>query len=62
MARRFLFGPVNPAFADQCLQQVRKEGACLAFDADGKTDLKIGPAGPEPSAPVGGVQGPATSS
>ena len=44
MARRFLFGPVAPAFADQCLHQVRKEGACLAFDADGKTDLTIGPA------------------
>src|SRR5438132_458437 len=44
MARRFLFGPVAPAFADQCLHQVRKDGACLAFDAEGKTDLMIGPA------------------
>jgi GT2 family glycosyltransferase/tetratricopeptide (TPR) repeat protein len=44
MARRYLFGPVTPPFADQCLNRVRKEETCLTFDADGKTDLAIGPA------------------
>jgi hypothetical protein len=44
MPRRYLFGPVSPAFADQCLSKARKDGSCLAFDPDGKTDLAIGPA------------------
>src|SRR5437660_626985 len=40
--RRYLFGPVSEAFADQSLYQQRLAGQCLAFDAAGSMDLKIG--------------------
>jgi hypothetical protein len=43
MARRYLFGPVKPAFADQNLRRQRQAGDCLAFDETGATDLAIGP-------------------
>src|SRR5579884_1072269 len=44
MSRRYLFGPVTPAFADQNLHPARQAGECLAFDAAGATDLLVGPA------------------
>src|SRR5579884_505168 len=43
MARRYLFGPVNAAFADQNLHRARRVGECLAFDAAGTSDMAIGP-------------------
>jgi GT2 family glycosyltransferase len=42
MSRRYLFGPVTRAFADQCLRRQRQAGDCLAFGKDGP-DLTIGP-------------------
>ena len=44
MGRRYLFGPVTRAFAEQNLYSQREIGDCLAFDAGGTTDLAIGPA------------------
>ncbi|HEV3258522.1 MAG TPA: glycosyltransferase, partial [Gemmataceae bacterium] len=43
MARRYLFGPVTPAFADQNLNAQRQVGDCLAFDPGDTTDLAIAP-------------------
>jgi Glycosyl transferases group 1 len=43
MNRRYLFGPVSAAFADQSLYRARQAGECLAFDPAGTTDLAIGP-------------------
>src|SRR5262245_29222733 len=42
MPRRYLFGPVTAEFAEQHLHKQRRSGECLAFDAEGKTDLAIG--------------------
>jgi GT2 family glycosyltransferase/predicted Zn-dependent protease len=39
--RRYLFGPVTPAFADQNLRTQRQSGQCLAFGAAGTTDVAI---------------------
>jgi len=44
MARRYLFGPVPAAYADQNLHGPRQAGDCLAFNAEGSTDVVIGPA------------------
>jgi GT2 family glycosyltransferase/Flp pilus assembly protein TadD len=41
MSRNYLFGPVPPAFAELNLSRSRREGHCLAFDPEGKTDLEI---------------------
>jgi hypothetical protein len=41
--RRYLFGPVTPAFADQSLHEPRRAGACLAFGAEEGLDLRVGP-------------------
>jgi len=38
---RYLFGPVSTAFAEQNLAAARSKGTCLAFNADGTTDLTI---------------------
>src|SRR5262249_55605571 len=46
MARRYLFGPVTAAFADQNLHEARQRGDCLAFAVDGGADLTIGPQDP----------------
>jgi glycosyltransferase involved in cell wall biosynthesis/predicted Zn-dependent protease len=43
MRRRYLFGPVTAAFADQNLRQARASGECLAFGPAG-ADLEVGPA------------------
>lgn len=43
MSRCYLFGPVSPTFADQNLSRARQAGECLAFNAEGTTDLAIGP-------------------
>src|SRR5262249_3531843 len=43
MPLRYLFGPVNADFAGRKLAGPRRAGACLAFDRDGTTDLKVGP-------------------
>jgi tetratricopeptide (TPR) repeat protein len=43
MPRRYLFGPVSAAFAEQKLHAARREGDCLAFNAAGDTDLTVGP-------------------
>src|SRR5438128_5678208 len=43
MARRYLFGPVTAAFADENLHEARVRGECLAFAADGSADLVVGP-------------------
>jgi GT2 family glycosyltransferase/tetratricopeptide (TPR) repeat protein len=40
--RRYLFGPVTADFAEQYLSRPRGAGECLAFSADGSTDLTIG--------------------
>jgi GT2 family glycosyltransferase/glycosyltransferase involved in cell wall biosynthesis/ankyrin repeat protein/predicted Zn-dependent protease len=42
MSRRYLFGPVNPTFAEQALHRHREAGECLAFDHAGGADLCIG--------------------
>ncbi len=45
MAFRYLFGPVDAAFADQNLHEPRAAGDCLAFNATGAgVDLAVGPA------------------
>jgi hypothetical protein len=41
--RRYLFGPVTPAFADQHLHRARHGGHYLAIDPAGATDLAVGP-------------------
>jgi tetratricopeptide (TPR) repeat protein len=41
MQQRYLFGPVTATFAEQKLRGPRRAGACLAFDPDGGTDLKV---------------------
>jgi glycosyltransferase involved in cell wall biosynthesis/tetratricopeptide (TPR) repeat protein len=41
MSRRYLFGPVTGAFADQKLHPQRKAGACLTFNPTGDADLRI---------------------
>ncbi len=43
MTRRYLFGPVDAAFADQALRRQRRDGHCLAFDTRGGADRDIGP-------------------
>jgi hypothetical protein len=43
MSLRYLFGPVTTAFAEQNLYRQRQAGTCLAFNADGDTDLTIRP-------------------
>jgi len=43
MTRRYLFGPVTADFARENLEVHRESGHCLCFDAEGKTDLRIGP-------------------
>lgn len=43
MPLRYLFGPVNTDFADQCLGPPRKAGRCLAFDTVAGPDLTISP-------------------
>jgi len=42
MALRYLFGPVDAAFADQCLHAPRQRGDCVAFDLRDGADLTIG--------------------
>jgi glycosyltransferase involved in cell wall biosynthesis/Flp pilus assembly protein TadD len=41
MLRRYLFGPISPAFADQKLHEQRRSGACLTFNPTGEADLRI---------------------
>src|SRR5262245_66095589 len=43
MPSRYLFGPVSPAFARENLGRQREQGSCLAFDAEGQTDLTVQP-------------------
>ncbi|MBL8793408.1 MAG: glycosyltransferase family 1 protein, partial [Planctomycetia bacterium] len=43
MPRRYLFGPVTRAFAEQHLRHSREVGECLAFNAAGDLDLTVGP-------------------
>jgi hypothetical protein len=43
MPLRYLFGPVSAEFVQQNLRRARQDGACLAFDAAGTTDLAVGP-------------------
>ena len=43
MRRRYLFGPVSAAFADQNLRRERDDRWCLAFNADGDADLTVRP-------------------
>jgi GT2 family glycosyltransferase/Tfp pilus assembly protein PilF len=43
MSRRYLFGPVSPAFAEQNLARQRQAGSCLPFSPEGQDDLAIGP-------------------
>src|SRR5262245_48707776 len=43
MALKYIFGPVSKAFAEENLAQPRQAGDCLAFNAEGDTDLKISP-------------------
>src|SRR5262245_38447968 len=43
MPRRFLFGPVPAAFAEQNLARYRAAGQCLTFGRDGNPDLVIQP-------------------
>jgi hypothetical protein len=42
MPLRYVFGPVSPAFAAQKLTRVRQAGECLAFNASGDVDVRIG--------------------
>jgi hypothetical protein len=46
MSLKYLFGPVSATFAEQNLKRQRDGGACLAFNADGDTDLTVRPATP----------------
>jgi tetratricopeptide (TPR) repeat protein len=41
--RRYLFGPVTAAYADQHLLALRQSGECLPFDRSGDAGLAIGP-------------------
>jgi glycosyltransferase involved in cell wall biosynthesis/tetratricopeptide (TPR) repeat protein len=41
VSRRYLFGPVTAAFADQKLHPQRRAGACLTFNPNGDADLRI---------------------
>ena len=43
MPRRFLFGPVSAAFADQNLARHRESRQCLTFGPDGNPDLAVHP-------------------
>jgi GT2 family glycosyltransferase/Flp pilus assembly protein TadD len=43
MSRRYLFGPITPAYVQQNLRQPCQDGSCLAFDASGATGLAVGP-------------------
>jgi GT2 family glycosyltransferase/tetratricopeptide (TPR) repeat protein len=43
MSRRYLFGPVTAAFADQNLHTPRLAGDCLAFNHAGDADLVVRP-------------------
>ena len=43
MPRRYLFGPVTRAFADENLSGPRASGQCLAFDAEGMVECAIRP-------------------
>src|SRR5438552_3758103 len=43
MARRYLFGPVTPTFADEHLREVRQRGECLVFNAEGTVDVRLTP-------------------
>src|SRR5262249_1013037 len=43
MARRYLFGPVSAEFAWNQVEGPRRTGSCLAFNADGTTDLTVAP-------------------
>src|SRR5712664_3399158 len=43
MIRRYLFGPVPTAFAEQCLFGERASGACITFAVTGPADVVIGP-------------------
>jgi glycosyltransferase involved in cell wall biosynthesis len=43
MVRRCLIGPVTAFYADTYLAELRRQGDCLAFNADGSTDLAVGP-------------------
>jgi GT2 family glycosyltransferase/predicted Zn-dependent protease len=42
VARRYLFGPVTPEFAEQNLANERRAGRCLAFGAVAGLDLAVG--------------------
>jgi GT2 family glycosyltransferase/tetratricopeptide (TPR) repeat protein len=42
MTRNYLIGPVTADFAEQYLRDPRADGRCLAFNAQGTTDLTIG--------------------
>jgi glycosyltransferase involved in cell wall biosynthesis/Flp pilus assembly protein TadD len=44
MIRRYLIGPVTAFYADNYLAEMRRQGDCLAFNADGSADLTVGPA------------------
>jgi hypothetical protein len=43
MVSRYLIGPVPAAFAQEHLAEPRAAGRCLAFNAEGNLDLKVGP-------------------
>jgi glycosyltransferase involved in cell wall biosynthesis/predicted Zn-dependent protease len=43
MPRRYLFGPVTPAFAEQNLARHRRDATCLAFDPSGAAGLRVEP-------------------
>jgi len=44
MSLRYLFGPVDSTFAEQCLGSERRAGRCLAFSLEPGTDLTLAPA------------------
>src|SRR5207302_7065377 len=41
VTRRYLFGPVDGAFADQNLRAARAAGACLTFGRDDSADVCV---------------------
>jgi hypothetical protein len=43
MPLRYLFGPISRTFAEQNLHGPRQAGTCLAFNAEGDTDLAVRP-------------------
>src|SRR5262249_39072237 len=43
MPLRYLFGPVQPRFAEENLGRQRRAGSCLTFNGAGTSDLTIGP-------------------